>query len=395
MARALSAHLFALLDERIRRLIGELGHPFRVPNRIAHEHFHEDPERDVVEVGTGRGHGILLGGREEIDNVRPVRALVCSQYGSLEGLSVSEQETPEPGDRDVIVRVAAAGLNYPDALIVQGKYQVKPPLPFVPGMEMAGEVIRVGAQVREVRVGDPVMASTSIGAFAEHCAVPVDRVLSRPPSIPPDVAAGSLVTYGTTWHAFHERARLQEGETVLVLGAAGGVGTSAIEVAKLMGARVIAAASSAAKLELCRQLGADVTIDYSAENLRERLREITGGRGVEVIYDPVGGPYSEPALRSGGWGSRHLVIGFAAGEIPKIPLNLALLNSRSIVGVYWGEWAQRNRDASAESFRQIAAAIEGGRLRPVISRRLQLEEIPRGLDDLVNRRVQGKLVAVL
>jgi NADPH2:quinone reductase len=324
-----------------------------------------------------------------------VRALVCNQFGPVSGLAVAEQPAPEPGERDVVVRVDAAGLNYPDALIVQGKYQLKPALPFVPGMELAGEVVRVGARVQEVHVGDPVMAASTMGAFAEQCAVPVERVLARPRSIPAEVAAGSLVTYGTTWHAFHDRAQLDEGETVLVLGAAGGVGTAAIEVAKLMGARVIAAASSAAKLELCRQLGADETIDYANENLRDRLRELTAGRGVDVIYDPVGGPFSEPALRSGAWGSRHLVIGFAAGEIPKIPLNLALLNSRSILGVYWGDWSQRNREASAESFRRIAAAIAEGRLRPVISGKLRLEEIPRGLDDLLNRRVLGKLVAVI
>jgi NADPH:quinone reductase len=324
-----------------------------------------------------------------------VRAVVCSQFGPTDGLAVAEHPAPEPGERELLVRVAAAGLNYPDALIVLGKYQVKPPLPFVPGIEVAGEVAAVGARVREFRVGDSVMATPTTGAFAELCAVPVERVLARPPSIAPDVAAGSLVTYGTTWHAFQDRARLEAGETVLVLGAAGGVGTAAIEIAKLMGARVIAAASTGAKLELCRQLGADATVDYSTENLRDRIRELTGGRGVDVIYDPVGGPYSEPALRSAGWGARHLVIGFASGEIPKIPLNLALLNSRSIVGVYWGDWAQRNREASAGNFARIADAIANGRLRPVISGRLRLEEIPRGLEDLLNRRVHGKLVAVL
>ena len=324
-----------------------------------------------------------------------MRAVVCSQFGPTSGLAVSDHPAPQPGERQVLVRVAAAGLNYPDALIVLGKYQLKPPLPFVPGIELAGEVAAVGAGGREFHVGDSVMATTSTGAFAELCVVPVERGLPRPPSIGPDVAAASLITYGTTWHAFEDRAKLAAGETVLVLGAAGGVGTAAIEIARLMGARVIAAASSAGKLELCRQLGADATIDYSTENLRDRIRELTGGRGVDVIYDPVGGSYSEPALRSAGWAGRHLGIGFASGEIPKIPLNLALLNGRSILGVYWGDWAQRNPKASAESFARIAEAIAGGRLRPVISGRLRLEEIPRGLEDLLNRRVQGKLVAVL
>jgi len=323
-----------------------------------------------------------------------MRALVCKAFGPVANLEVADVPAPSPGERDVVIRVEAAGLNYPDALIVEGKYQAKPPLPFVPGMELAGTVLALGSRVHEHRVGEAVMATSTTGAFAERCAVSADRVLPRPASLPADVAAASLITFGTTYHAFKDRGQLRPQETVLVLGAAGGVGTAAIEVAKLMGARVIAAASTEAKLDLCRRLGADAAINYATENLRDRVKELTAGRGVDVIYDPVGGPYSELALRSGGWGARHLVIGFATGEIPRIPLNLALLNVRSIVGVFWGDWSQRNPEASAASFVQIAEWIASGRLRPAIGERLRLEDVPRGLDDLLHRRVLGKLVAI-
>jgi NADPH2:quinone reductase len=323
-----------------------------------------------------------------------VRALVCSQFGPVDDLAVQELPPPAPGERQVVVRVAAAGLNYPDALMVQGKYQARPPLPFVPGMELAGTVIAVGARVAEYRVGDAVMATGQTGAFAEECAVPVERVMRRPEAIPPDVAAASLITYGTTYHALKDRARLRPGETVLVLGAAGGVGTAAIELAKLMGARVIAAASSQAKLAVCRGLGADAVVDYASEPLRERLKELTGGQGVDVVYDPVGGASAEVALRGTAWDGRYLVIGFASGEIPKVPLNLALLNARSILGVYWGEWTQRQPAANQANWSQLAEWIAAGKLRPVISERLALADVPRALRDLVERRAHGKLIVV-
>jgi len=323
-----------------------------------------------------------------------MRALLCREHGPVSGLSVLDVPDPSPGEREVVIRVAAAGLNYPDALIVQGKYQVKPAVPFVPGMELAGTVSAVGTGVREYRVGDPVMATTTAGAFAEECAVAVERVLPRPESLAPDLAAASLITYGTTLHALEDRARLQPGETVLVLGAAGGVGTAAIELAKLLGATVLAAASSREKLELCRGLGADETVDYAKEDLRLRVKELTGGRGGDVVYDPVGGPLSEAAFRSTAWGGRHLVIGFAAGEIPKLPLNLALLNERTVLGVYWGEWSQRDRVASAAGLQRIAGWIAGGRLNPAVTRRLGLAEVPGAMEDLLARRVHGKLVVL-
>jgi NADPH2:quinone reductase len=323
-----------------------------------------------------------------------MRALLCTEFGPVSDLRVSEVPVPVPGDREVLVRVEAAGLNYPDALVVQGKYQVRPARPFVPGMELAGVVDAVGAKVTEFRPGDPVMASTATGAFAERCAVPVEQVLPRPAALASDLAAASLLTYGTTLHALEDRAQLRSGETVLVLGAAGGVGTAAVSIARLLGARVIAAASSAARLEVCRKLGADFTIDYATDDLRLRVKEITGGLGVDVVYDPVGGPYSEAALRSTAWAGRFLVIGFATGEIPKIPLNLALLNERSILGVYWGDWSRRDPLQSAAELSRIAGWLTEGRLAPVISARLGLADVPQALDDLLQRRVHGKLLVI-
>lgn len=323
-----------------------------------------------------------------------MRALVCREFGPVSGLEVKDLPAAKPGEREVVVRVEAAGINYPDALMVEGKYQVRPPLPFVPGMELAGSVSAVGPGVAGVRPGDPVMVTAVTGAFAEECVVSADRLVRRPASLGADVAAASLITYGTAVHALEDRGRLQAGETLLVLGAAGGVGTAAIQVGKRMGARVIAAASSRAKLAVCKTLGADDVVDYAAEDLRQRLKELTGGRGVDVVFDPVGGPHSEPALRSTGWGGRFLVIGFASGEIPKLPLNLALLNERSMVGVYWGDWAQRNREASATQFERIAAALAAGQLSPVISERLRLEDVPRAMEDLLRRRAHGKLIVL-
>lgn len=323
-----------------------------------------------------------------------MRALLCTAPGPLSRLAVAEVPAPRPGDLDVVVRVEAAGLNYPDALVVQGRYQVKPPPPFVPGMELAGVIAAVGARVEGLRPGEPVMATSTVGAFAEECAVPAERIVRRPAGLSAELAAASLITYGTTLHALEDRARLRAGETILVLGAAGGVGTAAVELAKLLGARVIAAASSADRLELCRRLGADEAVDYVREDLRARVGELTGGRGVDVVYDPVGGALSEAALRSTAWGGRHLVIGFAAGEIPRPPLNLALLAERSILGAYWGEWSRRERAASAAALQRLGAWIAAGRLRPAVTRRLRLEEVPQGLEDLLERRVHGKLVAL-
>ncbi len=322
-----------------------------------------------------------------------MRALLCSEFGPVQNLRIADVPPTPPGERDVVIRVAAAGINYPDALLVEGKYQFRPKLPFVPGMELAGTITAVGTGVKDFRPGDTVMATSQVGAFAEEVTVAAHRVIRRPAAVAPDVAAASLVTYATTLYAFKDRAQLQPGESVLVLGAAGGVGTAAIEIAKILGARVIAAASTEEKLAVCRELGADETVNYATENLRERLKAFAPN-GIDVVYDPVGGPYSEPALRSTGWNGRFLVIGFASGEIPKIPLNLALLNSRSLLGAYWGDWAGRNPDKSHANLARIAEWITAGRVRPVISRRLRLEDVPGALADLLQRRVHGKLVVM-
>lgn len=322
-----------------------------------------------------------------------MRALLCTEFGPVRNLHIADVPLATPGEHDVAIRVAAAGVNYPDALLVEGRYQLRPTLPFVPGMELAGTITAVGAGVKDLRPGDPVMATSQVGAFAEEVTVPAQRVVRRPPALAPEVAAASLVTYATTLYAYKDRAQLQPGEAVLVLGAAGGVGTAAIEIAKIMGARVIAAASTEEKLAVCRQVGADETVNYATENLRERLKAFAP-KGIDVVYDPVGGASSEAALRSTGWNGRFLVIGFASGEIPRIPLNLALLNSRSVLGAYWGDWAGRNPDRSLANLAQIAAWISAGKVRPVISRRLRLEDVPGALEDLLQRRVHGKLVVL-
>jgi NADPH2:quinone reductase len=323
-----------------------------------------------------------------------VRALVCSEFGPPSALAVKEVPDAAPGEREVAIEVQAAGVNYPDALMVQGKYQVRPPLPFVPGMELAGVVAAVGSAVRDLAPGDPVLATSGLGAFAERCVVPVERVLPRPAALAPELGAASIVTYGTVVHALEDRAGLKPGETLLVLGAAGGVGTAAVEVGKRMKARVIAAASSPEKLAVCKEIGADEVVLYGKEDLRERLKALTGGKGVDVVFDPVGGPHAEPAVRSLAWGGRFLVIGFASGEIPKIPLNLALLSERSLVGVYWGDWSLRNRVASTAQLARIAADIVAGALKPAISARVRLEEAPRAMQDLLERRAHGKIVVV-
>ncbi len=323
-----------------------------------------------------------------------MKAVLCRQYGPPESLTVEEIAAPQPGAGEALVAVKAASVNFPDVLIIQNKYQVKPPLPFSPGAEMAGVVHSVGAGVTNVKPGDRVLGLTTWGAFAEQCVADAKRLIPLPAKMDYATAASFLLTYGTSHHALRHRASTRPGETMLVLGAAGGVGIAAVEIGKILGLRVIACASSADKLAVCRTHGADETIDYAKQDLRERIKVLTAGRGVDIIYDPVGGALTEAALRSLGWGGRLLVIGFAAGEIPRIPLNLALLNARSILGVYWGDWSQRARAESAAQLARLGAAIAAGELRPVVSARLRLEDVPRGLEDLLARRVQGKLVAV-
>jgi NADPH:quinone reductase len=321
-----------------------------------------------------------------------MKAIVCKQYGPPESLSVEEIAAPEAGPGEVVVSVRAASLNFPDVLIIQNKYQFKPPLPFSPGSELAGVVKAVGAGVEKWKPGDRVMAFTTYGAFAEEAKTEASRLVSMPARMSFETAAAFLLAYGTSDHALRDRGGLRSGETLLVLGAAGGVGLAAVEIGKALGAGVIACASSEDKLHVCREHGADSTINYAREDLRERVRALTEGRGADVIYDPVGGSFSEPAFRSIAWRGRHLVVGFAAGEIPRMPLNLALLKGAAVMGVFWGDFARREPDRLQQSVEQLARWHEEGRLRPHISCTFELAQAPEALKLMAERRVTGKVV---
>jgi len=321
-----------------------------------------------------------------------MKAVLCKQFGPPESLVVEDLPSPRAGAGEVVVSVRAASLNFPDVLIIQNKYQFKPPLPFSPGSEMAGLVKEVGEGVHGYKPGDRVIAFTTYGAFAEEVRVEAGRLVPIPAGMDFNSAAAFLLTYGTSDHALRDRGQLRAGETLLVLGAAGGVGLAAIEIGKALGARVIACASSADKLEVCRQHGADETVNYATEDVRERIKELTGGKGVDVVYDPVGGPYTEPALRSTAWRGRLLVVGFAAGDIPKIPLNLPLLKGCSIMGVFWGDFARREPKAFAASIGQLGAWFREGKLKPHVSQTFPLEQAVDALRLMAARKVKGKVV---
>jgi NADPH2:quinone reductase len=321
-----------------------------------------------------------------------MKAIICAEWGGPETLHLLDVALPEPGSKQVRVRVAAAGVNFPDVLIIQKKYQVQPSLPFSPGAEIAGTISAVGAEVKGLSIGMSVAALCGTGGFAEECVVDAALCMPLPPNMP--LAASLVLAYGTSWHALRDRGTLQAGETLLVLGAAGGVGLAAVEIGKAIGARVIAAASSAEKLSVCREYGADEVIDYSKEDLREALKRSTGGKGVDVVFDPVGGNFSEAAFRSIAWRGRHLVIGFADGTVPALPLNLALLKGASLVGVFWGEFAKREPQNNATGIKEILGWIEKGVLKPRISHQYSLAEAPQALMDMAARKVIGKVVVV-
>jgi NADPH2:quinone reductase len=291
----------------------------------------------------------------------------------------------------VRIAVHAAGVNFPDILIIQGKYQYKPEFPFSPGGEVSGRVVEVGAKVGHVRPGDRVMAGMTYGGFAEEVVAPAGRVLKLPDWLDLTVAAGIGLTYGTSYYALKDRAELKPGETLLVHGAAGGVGLAAVELGKAMGARVIATAGGAAKLKAVAEHSADETIDYT-HGFRDRVRELTGGNGADVIYDPVGGDVFDQSLRCIAWGGRLLVVGFASGRIPEAPANLALLKGCSVVGVFWGSWIQRDPRPNAENFKQIFAWMKEGRLRPHISHRFPLARAADAINALIERKVIGKAI---
>jgi NADPH:quinone reductase len=326
-----------------------------------------------------------------------MKAIVCSAYGPPASLQLLDIPSPVPGPRQVLIRTQVASVNFPDTLIIEGKYQFKPALPFTPGGEVAGTVTAVGGEVAHLKVGDKVVALCISGGFAEEVVVDAQLVAPLPVGLSDaelEIAGSMTMTYGTSLHALKDRALVQPGETLLVLGAAGGVGLAAVEIGKLLGMKVIAAASSPEKLQVAQAHGADELIDYSKENLRDRIKTITEGRGVDVVYDPVGGAYTEPALRSVGWRGRYLVVGFAAGDIPQIPINLMLLKGSAMLGVFWGEFVRREPRANLANMRQLFEWLQQGRIHPLISARYALADAPRALGALQARRVTGKVVVL-
>jgi NADPH:quinone reductase len=323
-----------------------------------------------------------------------MHAWLCENPVGVEALQWKELPTPQPKAGEVLVEIKAASLNFPDILIVQNKYQFKPPPPFVPGSEYAGIVAATGEGVTELKVGQSVACLAGTGGFATHTIAPAARCMPLPASVPHVDAAAFIMIYATSHHALVDRAQLKAGETVLVLGAAGGVGTSAIQIAKTLGARVIAAASTDEKCELCRSLGADVAINYSKENLRDAIKAATDGKGPDVIYDPVGGDFAEPAFRSIAWRGRYLVIGFASGPIPSLPLNLPLLKGASVVGVFWGDFARREPKANAAMMEELARWYGQGKIKPVIDRTMPMAELKAAYHRMGSREVKGKLVMV-
>lgn len=321
-----------------------------------------------------------------------MKALLCTAFGPIDTLSVQEVDAPTIGAKQVLVDVKAASINFPDALIVQGLYQVKPALPFSPGVELSGVIAEVGADVTGWKPGDRVMASVDYGAFAEQCPVDVHRLVPLPESMSFTLGAAFILTYGTSLHALKDRARTTSCDTVLVLGAAGGVGIAAIQIAKQLGARVIAAASTDEKTALCRESGADDVINYTTESLRDRLKVLTENKGVTVVVDSIGGEHSETALRNLDWHGRFLVVGFAAGTIPRIPLNLALLKEREILGVFWGDAVNRDPAQHHENMRLLQTWLDEKRIAPVISEEVSLNDATAAIQRIANRQVKGKVV---
>lgn len=323
-----------------------------------------------------------------------MHAWLCENPTGVDALTWQELPTPQPQTGQALIEIRAASLNFPDLLIVQNKYQMKPPLPFVPGSEYAGVVRAVGEDVKHLKVGQSVACLSGTGGFATHTIAPAALCMPLPDGFSHVDAAAFIMIYATSWHALVDRAQLKPSETVLVLGAAGGVGTAAIQIAKAAGARVIAAASTDEKCALCTSIGADATINYSRQNLRDEIKALTGGKGPDVIYDPVGGDFAEPAFRSIAWRGRYLVVGFAAGPIPALPFNLALLKGASIVGVFWGDFARREPKANAAMMAELAGWYAQGKIKPVIDRTMPMAELKAAYAHMGSRAVKGKLVMV-
>jgi NADPH:quinone reductase len=323
-----------------------------------------------------------------------MHAWLCENPVGVDALQWKELPTPQPAAGEVLVAIKAASLNFPDLLIVQNKYQFKPPLPFVPGSEFAGVVEAVGEGVANLKVGQGVACIPGTGGFGTHAIAKAAGCMPLPPGFDFVDAAAFIMIYATSHHALIDRAQLKAGETVLVLGAAGGVGTAAIQIAKAAGARVIAAASTDEKCELCASIGADATLNYGQGNLRDAIKAATGGQGPDVVYDPVGGDFAEPAFRSIGWRGRYLVVGFASGPIPSLPLNLALLKGASIVGVFWGDYSRREPQANAAMLQELARWYLQGKIKPVIDRTMPMAQLKAAYAHMGSRGVKGKLVLV-
>lgn len=321
-----------------------------------------------------------------------MRALMCNEYGPPESLQIETVEAPVAGADDVLVDVMAAGINFPDVLSIAGKYQVKTPTPFIPGNEGAGTVSAVGENVTRYKVGDKVIFNARGSAFAECCVAHQDMIMPLLDGLSFEEGAGFSVTYGTSYHALKQSADLQAGETVLVLGAAGGVGVTAVEIAKAMGARVIAAASSEEKLAFAKQAGADELINYSKDSLKESVKALTDGNGADVVYDPVGGELADQAFRATAWHGRYLVIGFASGDIPSFPANIALLKEASIIGVWWGTWAARNPGLQIQNMRELAGLIAEGKIKPRVTEAYDLEDFTKAFAAITERRARGKVI---
>ena len=321
-----------------------------------------------------------------------MKAVLCKAFGPADTLVIEDTNSPEIKKNEVLLDVHAVGINFPDTLIIEGKYQFKPPFPFSPGGEASGIVSAVGEKVSHLKIGDRVMALTGWGSCAEQVAVPAYNILPMPQGMDFSTAAAFSMTYGTALHALKQRGSLQAGETLLVLGASGGVGLAAIEIGKAMGARVIAAASNADKLEIARQTGADELINYQTEDVRERLKTLTKGQGVDVVIDPVGGDLFETVFRSIAWNGRMLVIGFASGTIPSLPANLPLLKGAAVIGVFWGSFAQRQPQDNAKNFEQLFAWYAQGQLKPLVSQTFPLQDTAVAINTLAARKAVGKLV---
>ncbi|ORL64478.1 NADPH:quinone oxidoreductase family protein [Pseudomonas putida] len=323
-----------------------------------------------------------------------MKAVLCKTLGPASDLVLEEVASPAPKRNEIVLDVHAAGVNFPDTLIIEGKYQFQPPLPFSPGGEAAGVVAAIGEKAGDFKIGDRVMALTGWGAFAEQVAVPFYNVLPIPTTMDFTTAAAFGMAYGTSMHALAQRGQLKAGETLLVLGASGGVGLAAVEIGKAMGARVIAAASNAEKLAAAKAAGADELIDYRQASLRDEIKRLTGGQGVDVVYDPVGGELFEQAVRGLAWNGRLLVVGFASGTIPQLPVNLTLLKGAAVVGVFWGAFAQRQPEDNAANFRQLFAWHAEGKLKPLVSQTYPLAETGAAIERLAQRQAVGKLVVV-